>query len=161
FSYGLNNEETWYDYDLTSCYSTIMSMCGEPGYAEGVKSGTSILPFVQEPDYSRAEYIDPRKVDKYDFKEGYSAVRAKFRFPDNIDYPGIPVNLDKNITIYPKEGEGVITGLEYLAAKKVIEMYELQELRNSKRIEEIGELGQAVDLSHREIILLGSELYGI
>ena len=158
FSYGLDNEERWYDYDLTSCYSTIMSMCGDPGYAEGVKSGSSILPFVQEPDYSRAEYIDPRKVYKYDFKEGYSAVRVKFKLPDKVDYPGIPVNLDENITIYPKEGEGVITGLEYLAAKKVIEMYELQGLR---RTEEIGELENAVDSSNGKIVSLGFELYSI
>jgi len=32
FKYGIDTKTRWYDYDLTSCYSTIMSMCGDPNY---------------------------------------------------------------------------------------------------------------------------------
>jgi len=32
FKYGIDKSRTWYDYDLTSCYSTIMSMMGQPVY---------------------------------------------------------------------------------------------------------------------------------
>jgi len=30
FAYGIDENTKWYDYDLTSCYSTVMSMCGDP-----------------------------------------------------------------------------------------------------------------------------------
>lgn len=42
FKYGIDKSTTWYDYDLTSCYSTIMSMCGDPMYSQEV-SGESLI----------------------------------------------------------------------------------------------------------------------
>jgi hypothetical protein len=32
FMYGLDTTNTWYDYDLTSCYTTVMSILGTPDY---------------------------------------------------------------------------------------------------------------------------------
>jgi len=127
FAHGVDKETRWYDYDLASCYSSIMSMCGDPDYLdekhfeEGPTGALAeIMCNVKDPDYSKLEYIKPYK--DYNYKEGYSAMRVKFKFPDNVAYPCIPVNIDKNITVYPREGEGLVTGLEYLAAKKLMEL---------------------------------------
>src|SRR5205807_417030 len=40
----------------------------------------------------------------------------------------------KDITVYPSEGESLITGLEYLAAKKIIEMYEKQRIAEVEKV---------------------------
>jgi hypothetical protein len=39
FAYGIDTKEKWFDYDLTSCYSSVMSMCGDPIYADGLEVG--------------------------------------------------------------------------------------------------------------------------
>ena len=33
FMYGVDLQETWYDYDLTSAYTTILSNVGHPDYS--------------------------------------------------------------------------------------------------------------------------------
>jgi len=37
-------------------------------------------------------------------------------------YPPLPVSLDKDITVYPLSGNTLITGLEYLSAKNIMEL---------------------------------------
>jgi len=156
FSYGLDKNETWTDYDLTSCYSTIMSKLGDPMYEsedffkDMDNISTDVMPFVGDPDYSRSENINPKK--EYDYKNGYSALRVKFKFPKEVKYPAIPVALDKDITVYPSEGESLITGLEYLAAKKIIEMYEKQ------RIAEVEKVLQGVKSIEEQIGQVEAEL---
>jgi hypothetical protein len=46
-------------------------------------------------------------------------------------FPPIPVQLDKKLSIYPLQGESLITGLEYLSAVNILN----QELRNIKGIQ--------------------------
>jgi len=100
FVYGIDKHTNWYDYDLTSCYSTVMSLCGDP-------------------DYSKSGFVNPRTpLDK--FQNSYSAVRVKFKLPKSINYPPLPINLDSNITVYPLEGEGLVTGIEYLTAINIL-----------------------------------------
>lgn len=48
---------------------------------------------------------------------GYLMVNAFFKFPNGVKYPSIPCYVDKTTTVYPLEGEGFLTGPEYLLAK--------------------------------------------
>ena len=134
FSYGMDKSTRWYDYDLTSCYSTIMSMCGDPQYEEQEEQLspvlTDLLTNVKTPDYNKAQFITKGKG--LDFKNAYSAVKVQFNLPATIKYPPIPVQLDKNITIYPLQGESLITGLEYKSAINILNM-ELLNIPRSER----------------------------
>jgi len=214
FTYGIDKETIWYDYDLTSCYSTVMSMCGNPMYEgrefinvnevvkkinneksveaaeaeekrfimqktmqkirEGFKNevflgeeekspdqGTEspisvkdgpekifslkeeinkisvneiseeeslskltpvVLSLCGQPDYSNMQSVSYNTpIDELDLLNSYSAFRIKFKLPETIKYPPIPVNLNKDITIYPLEGESLITGLEYKTAKMILD----------------------------------------
>ncbi|KAG0122318.1 hypothetical protein HOY82DRAFT_643741 [Tuber indicum] len=75
---------------------------------------------IGDPDYNKIVHITDSNVEKINFMNCYSALRVSFTFPDNIKYPPLPVNLDKNITIYPLSGESLITGLEFFSAKNVL-----------------------------------------
>lgn len=35
FMYGKDSQTMYYDYDLTSAYTTVMAFCGNPKYSEG------------------------------------------------------------------------------------------------------------------------------
>jgi hypothetical protein len=48
----------------------------------------------------------------------YVIIKAKFEFPKNIKYPSIPCYLDGTTTVYPLKGKSLLTGPEYLLAKK-------------------------------------------
>src|SRR5207302_6948084 len=104
-----------------------MSMCGEPNYYEEEEENapvpvyTDVLSKIKTPDYNKVKFISPKDdMKKYDFKKSYSALRVKFNFPPEIKYPPLPVQLDKNITIYPSSGETLITGLEFLSAMNIL-----------------------------------------
>ncbi|KAG0632611.1 hypothetical protein HOY80DRAFT_1069248 [Tuber brumale] len=164
FTYGVDTTRRWYDYDLTSCYATIMSMCKNPNYLVSIGPSSYIndvleankrifvpeggltleevfeadilekqdiskvvdsnmIPasLVHNPDYSSIIKLNQGyNKDKVNFKEGYSALNVKFKLPKTIKYPPIPINLDENITIYPLEGIGLITGLEFLSACNIL-----------------------------------------
>jgi hypothetical protein len=133
FMYGIDKTTRWFDYDLASCYATVMSMCGDPNYEqEEVESEspcyTDLLTKLKNPDYNKTRFISPNdSLKQYDFKNSYSSVRVLFKLPETIKYPGIPVQLDKNITVYPSEGESLITGLEYQSAINILnqELYRI------------------------------------
>jgi len=207
FAYGIDTKEKWFDYDLTSCYSTVMSMLGDPIYADGLNVGQqeeSLPSFVPlsdnvhrnkisnlrpsdlvnlcssgvghqlpscpvapsgpsgeggglgggnlssssapagfdsevlemgrlfpgistlcgHPDYNKTVYINSNmnSFKDIDFKQGYSALRVEFNFPESIKYPPLPVSLDKDITIYPSSGSTLVTGLEYLSALNILNL---------------------------------------
>ena len=44
-------------------------------------------------------------------------MKVRFKFPPNVKYPSIPCYLDQSTTVYPLEGEGLITGPEYILAR--------------------------------------------
>jgi len=48
--------------------------------------------------------------------KSYTALKIKFKFPDTVKYPNLPVRLDLNSVIFPLEGETFCTGLEFYLA---------------------------------------------
>jgi len=58
FRYGTDKSTKWFDYDLASCYASIMSMMGDPSYefteSERVAAlAEGIMPMMGQPDYSK------------------------------------------------------------------------------------------------------------
>ena len=99
----LNNNRQWIDYDLTSCYTTVMSILGDP-------------------DYDKAAYIFNKTVERMSYRDlllSYIIIDVDFKFPDSVKYPCIPTRVDDDIDIYPRKGRSIITGCEYLAAKSM------------------------------------------
>ena len=102
FRYGIEKETVWYDYDLTSAYTTIMSMAGHPDY----DSLTRLTP------------DDLKGMSDEDVLYSYLIIRAEFEFPQDTKYPSIPCYVNENCTVYPLSGQCIITGSEYLLAQK-------------------------------------------
>jgi hypothetical protein len=126
FKYGIDKDTVWYDYDLASCYATIMSNNGDPFYQEfedaEFDSSSNILTLAGSPHYEKACILHPNsKLDKYDFLHSYSAIKVRFNLPESIKYPPLPVFMDKTITIYPLSGESVVTGTEFLSARFILD----------------------------------------
>ena len=107
FMYGYQKLESkdmrWIDYDLTSAYTTVMSILGHPDVE---KAGRIYDKTVKEmtPDKLLLNYI---------------VLDVEFKFPSNTKYPSIPTRVDDNVDIYPLEGRSTITGSEYLVAKSM------------------------------------------
>jgi len=135
FRYGIDKSKQWYDYDLVSCYSSIMSIMGTPNYEKTESERMAaiaepIMSIMGQPSYEKGQWIDKTTdFDKLDFKQSYSALRVKFCFPKELSYPPFPVTLDKGITIYPSSGETLVTGLEYITGRtllnKIIDRFSL------------------------------------
>lgn len=101
FMYGVDRKTEWYDYDLTSAYTTAMAGLGHPAYGKG-------------------RLISVKELEKMKPSEilfSYIVIKGKFSFPDAVKYPSIPCYVDANTTVYPLKGECVLTGAEYLLAK--------------------------------------------
>jgi len=49
----------------------------------------------------------------------YTALKVKFKFPDTVKYPNLPVRLDLNSVIFPLEGETFCTGNEFYLAMRL------------------------------------------
>ena len=100
FMYGIDNETTWYDYDLASAYTTSMACLGDP-------------------DYSKHRVLtskDVKGLTPNDVFSSYIAVEAYFTFPESVKYPSIPCYVDKTTTVYPIKGRAFLTGFELLLA---------------------------------------------
>lgn len=101
FMYGVDDEIKLFDYDLTSAYTTAMACLGNP-------------------DYNKGRMISLKEFQKMSFNEilySYIIMTAKFKFKQTTKYPSIPCYVDETTTVYPLEGEGILTGPEYLLAK--------------------------------------------
>ena len=101
FMFGVDRDRVWYDYDLTSAYTTIMSMAGHPDYGKSRKLKLTEL----------------KSLSKEEMLYSYLIVHADFEFPPETKYPSIPCYVDENCTVYPLKGSCVITGAEYILAK--------------------------------------------
>jgi len=100
FMYGTDKETVWYDYDLTSAYTT--------GMAD-----------LALPDYYNGSLIDPSELKNWtaeNFLNGYLIVNGDFSFPEHVKYPSIPCYVDKTTTVYPLNGSCYLTGPEYWLA---------------------------------------------
>lgn len=77
------------------------------------------MSLMKDPDYSKAKMIS-RTILKNMKKErilfDYLAIKCSFEFPDSVKYPSIPCYMDEYTTLYPKSGNGILTGPEYLLA---------------------------------------------
>ena len=101
FMYGIDRDTEWYDYDLTSAYTTVMSMAGHPEYEASRRLTKSEL-----------KGLSDEKI-----LYSYLVINAEFEFPSDTKYPSIPCYVDENCTVYPLKGVCVLTGSEYLLAK--------------------------------------------
>jgi hypothetical protein len=75
FMYGVDKETTWFDYDLTSAYTTIMSRIGTPKYFEGRSLSVNEL----------------NKLTNGELLYSYVIIKGSFVFPEQTKYPSIPV----------------------------------------------------------------------
>ena len=103
FMYGIAlNQNKWFDYDLVSTYTTILSNVGHSDYTKSVHLSITKL----------------KEKSKDYLLKSYTVIKCDFNFPDSVKYPSILVYVDETTTIYPQSGKGVIlTGVEYLLAK--------------------------------------------
>lgn len=104
YMYGTDDiKRVWIDYDLTSCYTTVMSILGDPNY--------------DKVSYLFNKTLDDMKAE--DLLFNYIAVDVEFEFPVSVKYPCIPTRVDNDVDIYPRKGRSIITGPEYLAARSM------------------------------------------
>jgi hypothetical protein len=123
YMYGVDEVTKWTDYDLTSAYTTAMSALGNP-------------------DYNKGRMITVKQLEKMSFNEilySYIIMKVKFKFNAKTKFPSIPVHIDETTSVYPLEGEGILTGAEYLLAKsqkcelKISDIYYLPFERTKER----------------------------
>jgi len=72
------------------------------------------------PDYNKGRMITIKQLEKMSFNEilySYIIMKVKFKFKAKTKFPSIPVHIDETTSIYPLEGEAILTGAEYLLAK--------------------------------------------
>lgn len=107
FMYGVDEindkKRSWIDYDLTSCYTTVMSILGHPDYEKAARL------------YNKTVL----KMSERDLLLNYIILDVDFKFPKDTKYPSIPARVDDDVDIYPLEGRSTITGCEYLVAKSM------------------------------------------
>lgn len=104
FMYGVDKNTHWYDYDLTSAYTTVMAFIGNPDY-KNAKSWT-----VEE-----LEQADSRELT-YSF----TIIKVSgFNFNKYTKYPSIPEFVDETTTVYASSGSAILTGAEYVLAARV------------------------------------------
>lgn len=104
--YGIDlmgNDKKWFDYDLTSAYTTVMSILGHPDTDKAVRIFNKT--------------VENMSVNTLIFN--YIILEVKYKFNKDVKYPCIPSRVDDNVDIYPLEGESTITGLEYLVARSM------------------------------------------
>jgi hypothetical protein len=80
-----------------------------------------------DPDYNKGHVLDPKMISGMSDKDltkyllnSYTVMNVNFDFPEDVKYPNIAVQADKNVTIYPLRGSDVIVeGREFLLARKL------------------------------------------
>ena len=51
--------------------------------------------------------------------KSFTGLKIKFKFPDTVKYPNLPVRLDLSSVIFPLEGETFCTGIEFYLAMQL------------------------------------------
>jgi len=101
FMYGSEKNIEWFDYDLVGAYTTGMTHLSLPAYGSGTRLDS--------------EFVKSMTPDQ--LMTGYLILKGTFKFPSNTKYPSIPCYMDKTTTVYPLDGECILTGPEYLLAR--------------------------------------------
>lgn len=125
FMYGAENDKNWFDYDLTSAYTTAMTQMSFPNYVAG-----SIISAEKVQELSAEELLS-----------GYLIAHCEFKFPDDVKYPSIPVYIDKATTVYPLSGQAMLTGPEILLARNQkcsIKYISVFYIPPTQRVEKVG-----------------------
>jgi hypothetical protein len=103
YMYGIDRTTEWFDHDLKGAYTTAMCLLGNPDYNKAV-----VL-----------TYNKFMQMDKLDLLYSYTVLKVDFKFPDDVKFPNIPVFVDKDTTVYPLEGEAILTYAEYVTAQRM------------------------------------------
>lgn len=85
-----------YDYDLKNAYATVMLLVSDVNWINPIKQEVS------ERNLSLNDFYDDDKINPLKLFTGY----VRFKFPDNVKYPCIPVCVD-GVPIYPRSSEGL------------------------------------------------------
>jgi hypothetical protein len=114
YAYGIDRENTWYDYDLVSAYTTAMSHLGIPDFnkAKNISGAKALATFIKNCE-GKSTGGD---LFNNDFTDSYSIFEIQFKFPSDTIHPCLPVSIDETSALYPLEGRTITTGYElYLA----------------------------------------------
>ena len=107
FWFGPGFEDDWYDYDLQSAYPTAMALIGLP-------------------KWKKIRVIEKKKqLENIAFDE-LCFVCVKFKFPDTVRYPVLPVRSISSNLIFPLEGESYCTIAELRLAESLGATYKLE-----------------------------------
>src|SRR6202012_2111422 len=122
YAYGINHEDKWFDYDLTSAYTTAMSHLGIPNFnkARYIVGQNQFKDFIEHCTNPKDEELKPDGTKIRDYNTLYNAYtifHVSFKFPSDTIHPCLPVSIDETSALYPLEGETIVTGYEiYLAS---------------------------------------------
>jgi len=111
------------------------------------------------PDYKKGRVISRTELKSLSDEEllySYVIINCTFLFPKNTMFPSIPCYIDDVTTIYPLEGEAVLTGSEYLIAQKqgaVIEVKEVYYIPFEKIKTSVGGKGKGKGRSREEYVI--------
>lgn len=75
-----------------------------------------------DPMYKDLKLLNLKQLENLptrEFFQNFMAMDVVYEFPQKVKYPCISKNLDEFTAIYPLKGKSVITGFEYLLAKKL------------------------------------------
>ena len=102
-AYGRDKEGIYFDWDMTSCYTTVMSLLGNP-------------------DYSKGHYLSEKELkemDDEDIFNSYTIMLVEIEQKTSVKYPIVPMLArgEKSNWVYSRQGEAFITGLEYIKLK--------------------------------------------
>ncbi|MEI8698130.1 DNA polymerase [Mesorhizobium sp. ISC15] len=96
FLFGICDEHIWRDHDLSSAYTTAMSLIGKPVWQQ----------------IHRVENID--EIDALDL----AFVSVDFEFPETVRFPTLPVRSPNGI-IFPRKGRSYCAAPELILAKQL------------------------------------------
>ena len=112
------------------------------------------------------------KIYQRNLIKSYTGLKIKFRFPDSVLYPNLPVRLDFSSVIFPLEGETFCTGVEFYLAiqlKCQIEIlggvfipFKERTVKNNKISTEVDELKNIeIKIKEREIFVRDPFFVGV
>jgi hypothetical protein len=111
FMFGYDSETLWFDYDLTSAYTTGMYLIHAPNY------------YVIK-DYNSKEFLgllnSDKKEDKFALINGFWAVTGSVTFNEDVKYPNLPNLIDNENFAYTSTVKNqTYTGMEIYLANKI------------------------------------------